>query len=77
MEGQRGKGEGVVDAPGEGVAAVLSRVDRSGRWSQTSDPDYHQSSAHAQSLSCVRLFVIPWTVAHQAPLSMGFSRQEY
>ena len=21
--------------------------------------------------------VIPWTVAHQAPLSMGFSRQEY
>ena len=29
------------------------------------------------SLSCVRLFVIPWTVAHQAPLSMGFSRQEY
>ena len=30
----------------------------------------------AQSLSCVRLFVTPWTVAHQAPLSMGFSRQE-
>ena len=28
-------------------------------------------------LSCVRLFVTPWTVAHQAPLSMGFSRQEY
>ena len=29
------------------------------------------------SLSCVRLFVTPWTVDHQAPLSMGFSRQEY
>ena len=28
-------------------------------------------------LSCVLLFVTPWTVAHQAPLSMGFSRQEY
>ena len=28
-------------------------------------------------LSCVRLFATPWTVAHQAPLSMGFSRQEY
>ena len=28
-------------------------------------------------LSRVRLFVIPWTVARQAPLSMGFSRQEY
>ena len=27
--------------------------------------------------SHVQLFVILWTVAHQAPLSMGFSRQEY
>ena len=27
--------------------------------------------------SCVRLFVIPWAVARQAPLSAGFSRQEY
>ena len=31
----------------------------------------------AQSLSCVQLFATPLTVAHQAPLSMGFSRQEY
>ena len=31
----------------------------------------------AQSLSCVRLFVTPWTVTHQAPLSMEFSRQDY
>ena len=31
----------------------------------------------AQSLCCVQLFVTPWTVARQAPLSMGFSRQEY
>ena len=28
-------------------------------------------------LSRVRLFATPWTAAHQAPLSMGFSRQEY
>ena len=28
-------------------------------------------------LSPVRLFATPQTVAHQAPLSMGFSRQEY
>ena len=28
-------------------------------------------------LSCVQLFAIPWTVAHQAPLSLGFPRQEY
>ena len=27
--------------------------------------------------SRVRLFATPWTVSHQAPLSMGFSRQEY
>ena len=27
--------------------------------------------------SCVRLFATLWTVAHQAPLSMGFSRKEY
>ena len=27
--------------------------------------------------SRVRLFSTPWTVAHQAPPSMGFSRQEY
>ena len=29
-----------------------------------------------KSLSCVRLFATPWTVAYQDPLSMGFSRQE-
>ena len=27
--------------------------------------------------SCVQLFVTSWTVAHQAPLPMGVSRQEY
>ena len=30
-----------------------------------------------KSLSHVRFFVTPWTVTCQAPLSMGFSRQEY
>ena len=30
-----------------------------------------------KSLSRVRLFVTPWTVAYEAPPSMGFSRQEY
>ena len=32
---------------------------------------------HAQSLTHVQFFVTPWIVAHQAPLSMEFSRQEY
>ena len=30
-----------------------------------------------KSLSRVRLLVTPWTATHQAPQSMGFSRQEY
>ena len=33
--------------------------------------------AIAQWLSCVRLFVTLWTVDCQAPLFMGFPRQEY
>ena len=31
----------------------------------------------AQLLSCVQLFVVPWTVASQAPPSIGFPKQEY
>ena len=34
-------------------------------------------SVHAQLLSHVWFFVTPWAVAHQVPLSTGFSRQEY
>ena len=30
-----------------------------------------------KSLSHVQLFATPWTSAYQAPLSMGFARQEY
>ena len=40
-------------------------------------PTHTHTHTHTQSLSCVRLFVTPWTVAHQAPLFMEFSRQEY
>ena len=31
----------------------------------------------AQSQSHVQVFVTPWTVAHQAPLSIRFSKEEY
>ena len=34
-------------------------------------------SSEVKLLSRVRLFATPWTVAHQAPPLMGFSRQEY
>ena len=43
----------------------------------TEEPGGLQSSVVLSHLSRVRLFVTLWTVAHQAPLSMGFSRQEY
>ena len=35
-----------------------------------------QEKVKVKSLSCVQLFATPWTVAYQAPPSMGFSRQE-
>ena len=36
-----------------------------------------KTAAAANLLSHVRLCATLWTVAHQAPLSMGFSRKEY
>ena len=40
---------------------------------------YHKvkGKGKVKSLSHVRLFATPWTITYQAPLSMGFSRQEY
>ena len=43
-------------------------------WSQHAK---NQQCTHAPSLSRVPLFASPWTVAHQAPLSVGFPRQEH
>ena len=34
------------------------------------------TTVSACMFSCVRLFMIPWTIAHEAPLSMGFHRQD-
>ena len=42
-----------------------------------SDPGLPARVCGGSSLSHVRLFLTPWTVAHQAPLFMGFLRQEY
>ena len=53
------------------------------RFTELSDsqsyPDFPYMNIYhcAQLLSRVPRFVTPWTVAHQAPLSMQFSRQEY
>ena len=42
---------------------------------QISTPNSRKS--YILSCSVVSDSVVPWTVAHQAPLPMGFSRQEY
>ena len=42
-------------------------------WSAEQQHDHYST----QSLSCVRFFATLWTVACQAPLCMGFPRQEY
>ena len=40
-------------------------------------PPYYVHVCMLSHFSCVRFHVTPWTVSCQAPLSMGFSRQEY
>ena len=50
------------------------------QYNQKHAMSYESCSLHPCMLSCfnhVWLFATLWTVAHQAPLSMGFSRQEY
>ena len=38
---------------------------------------WHLHPCMLSSFGCIWLFVTPWTIACQAPLSMGFSRQDY
>ena len=45
-------------------------------WDNDKLPNIRIMKVKVKSLSRVRLFATPWTVAYQAPLSMGFSRQE-
>ena len=46
-------------------------------WAAISFSDAWKWKVKGKSLSRVRLLATPWTAAYQAPLSMGFSRQEY
>ena len=68
----------------EGMVSCSSRSEMAGflfapvTWSSNISPLSFSMAVRVLShFSCVRLFVTPWTVARQAPLSMGFSRQEY
>ena len=38
---------------------------------------HYMCHLQTQRLSCVQFFATPWTIAHKAPPSMRFSRQEY
>ena len=61
--------------PGSPVPGILQA--RTLEWVAISFSNAWKWKVEVKSLSCVRLFTTPWTVAHQAPVSMGFSRQEY
>ena len=58
---------GLVDTVGEGEGGM----------NRNSSIDIYTLVKWVKSLSRVRPFATPWTIAHQAPPSMGFSRQEY
>ena len=61
---------------GEKLVLYTTIFKERGLWAQTHTSTYIIVSK-CQSLSRARLFVTPQTAAHQAPLSMRFSRQEY
>ena len=60
---------------GSPVPGILQA--RTLEWVAISFSNAWQWKVKVKSLSRVRLFTTPWTAAHQAPLSMGLSRQEY
>ena len=60
---------------GSSVPGILQA--RTLEWVAISFSNARKWKVKVKSFSRARLLVTPWTVAHQAPLSMGFSRQEY
>ena len=61
--------------PGSSIPGILQA--RTLEWVAISFSNAGKWKVKGKSLSRVRLFVTPWTAAYQAPLPMGFSRQEY
>ena len=61
--------------PGSSVHGILQA--RTLEWVAISFSSAWKWKVKLKSFSCVQLFVTSWTVAYQAPPSMGFSRQEY
>ena len=65
----------VGSPPGSPVPGILQA--RTLEWVAISFSSAWKWKVKVKSLSHVWLFATPWTAAYQAPLSMGFSRQEY
>ena len=61
--------------PGSPVPGILQA--RTPEWVAISFSSTWKWKINVKSLSCARLLETSWTAAYQAPLSMGFSRQEY
>ena len=61
--------------PGSAVPGILQA--RTLEWVAISFSNAGKRKVKVKSLSHARLLATPWTAAYQAPLSMGFSRQEY
>ena len=61
--------------PGSSVPEILQA--RTLEWVAISFSNAWKWKVKVKSLSCVQLLATPWTIAYQAPLSMGFPRQEY
>ena len=61
--------------PGSFVPGILQA--RTLEWVAISFSNAWKWKVKVKSLSRVRLLATPWTAAHQAPPSMGFSKQEY
>ena len=61
--------------PGSPIPGILQA--RTPEWVAISFPSAWKWKVKVKLLNRVQLLATPWTAAHQAPLSMGFSRQEY
>ena len=61
--------------PGSSTPGILQA--RTLEWVAISFSNACKCKVKVKSLSHVQLLATPWTAAHQAPPSMGFSRQEY
>ena len=61
--------------PGSPIPGILQA--RTLEWVAMSFSNAWKWKVKVNLLSCVRLLATPWTAAHQAPPSMGFSRPEY